>query len=163
MFKRAVKSKVEKLHERGVALTEFLLTAPFLLIMCAGIVDMGMVLGQYVRLSEATHTGLRLGVSYTQLEDGCFHSTLCPTQTSCTPASSSPLHQNILARVEDLLRLNKSRIDLNTLCLKSIVQPSPTEPTRETIQVSVEATYKAIFPGISQVPITISASGPLLN
>ena len=148
---------------RGVALPELLLTAPFLLVMSAGVVDMGMVLSQYVRLSEAAHTGLRLAVSYVQLEPGEYTTPGCPTCTGCQSASTSPLHDAIVQRVEDMLRLSRSRIDLNSLCLRSEVQPSVADPTRQTITLTVQANYDAIFPGISQIPITITANGPLLN
>lgn len=149
--------------ESGVALPEFLLTAPFLLIMCAGVIDVGMALTHYVKLSEAAHSGLRLAISHVQLDPGVFIAPDCPACPGCQPAALSAAHDGIVGRVEDMVRVGRNRLDLSSLCLVSEVGASPTEPTRQMITLTLRADYQAIFPGVSRVPISVRVSGPLLN
>ncbi len=145
-------------------MTEFVITAPFLFVMAAGVVDIGMVLGQYIRLSEAVHMGVRLATSYTQLEDGTFTG-LSPGQgAGCAPAGISVSHEAVQQRVEELIIINNRRADLTTLCITSRVDPSTIDPAERIIRVSATIEYQAIMPILlSRIPITVEASGPKLN
>lgn len=164
MIRRGTHKRAEGHGECGVALTEFIITAPFLFIMCAGVIDLGMVLGQYICLSEAVHTGLRHATTYTQLEAGTYKG-LSPGQgTTCVPLGVSSSHSAVQQRVVDLISTYNRRADLTTLCVTSVVTPSTVDPAKSCIRVSATVEYQAVMPLIfSRIPITVEASGPKLD
>lgn len=161
---RATPLFVESGSEHGIALMEFLVAIPFLVIMSTSIIDIALVLNQYMLITNAVHAGTRMASEYADLETGSF-SGISPGQSSLCPVSGTAPknHAEIQARVVELINMSNRRLVPNTLCVITGVRTGlvpATNPKNNTNFVRIEVRYQGFFPAFNNMPIVIEASGP---
>ena len=164
---RSNRQSAESTSERGIALMEFLVAIPFLVIMSTSIIDIALVLNQYMLITNAVHAGTRMGSEYAALETGTFSGISAGQSSFCPVSATAPKnHGEIQARVVELINMSNRRLVPNTLCVFTGVRTGlvpATNPKNNTIFVRIEVRYQGFFPAFNNMPIIIEASGPYVS
>ena len=128
-----------------------------MLALISGVVDLGMVLGQYMQLAEAVHQGASVAARLEQLQvdevqglagNGC-------DVTAGTSGASHQFHQQVQNRVEQLINLQSVRLVDNTLCITT-----GRVADSDSVFVRVESNYDAFLPFFDGIPISVEANAP---
>jgi Flp pilus assembly protein TadG len=150
-------------YERGVAMAEFGICVPFITMLLMLVVDYGLMLNEYMRLTQAVHAGVRLASGYSGLPTGQYQ-TLQNTAT-CPLQGSSSLHHGLQERVNAIISSNNRFVDSSTLCVTTNIRHNGAftgTPENNTILLSVAVRYRAIFPLVGQTMIHVSGVGPYI-
>ena len=131
-----------------------------LVIMITASLDFSAILGQFGQLEEAIHDGVRYASAISSLETGQFQGLSAGSGPSCPSLGSSPLHQLLQDRVVELIKTNSRNLDLNTVCINSLVQISPNGG--RTLRLRITVNYNGVFPGAASLPLNVEATGPIL-
>jgi hypothetical protein len=130
--------------QRGVALLEFSLVAPILVIFVVSIVDLGRALNFYMYLTRLSYEGTRYASAITGLETGeCItplHSVSCPGR---------PLHALVAARLQPLTTdgpVQPEAVLLRTTLFNSTYPFPGLTGQDEVVEVIVRAQFEPIFP-----------------
>lgn len=155
--------------DKGAALSEFAIAAPFLLIFSAALIDIAGALNQYTLLTNAVHAGVRMLSSTEQLQDfpgpqPCSQSANTQSIKSTAQVSTQqqapvfdPSQEQIEKRVEELVTFQNNQVDINSLCIASGLEPGDKD-----VKLHIEAKYNGYFPGFSGITIAVEAKGPHL-
>ncbi len=150
-------------EERGVAITEFLVVFPFLLIMLAGVVDLGIALNRYYIINRVAYEATRYAASIPGLEDGTYADTASVVGASLV-APLKPAHLQLRARVDLLLARNG--IDPAALPPDYLTTElaTPTGLSRDQVSIRISIPFAALFPIVGDVLPSLSTkvSGPYL-
>lgn len=153
--------------ETGIAMLELLVAAPFLLVLVIGVIDVGRLLNQYLLLNYAVSSGVRFAMSQPDLAAGPFvggtPNQTCPTGWGA-PATAQTHHQEIHERVRDIVNLANEALN-TSYCIRSTLQIQPTmtdDPREKTVSIELYAAYRAFFPLLNGLPMTVRATGPYL-
>jgi len=154
------REKAKQCRELGVATTEFAICCPMLVIVITASLDFASVLSQFGQLEKSIHDGVRYASSISVLESGNFRGLTPGALPACGPTGSSALHQLLQNRVMELVRTNSKNLDLNSLCISTLVQPSANGG--RTLRLRIQVNYNGVFPGAASLPLTVEALGPIL-
>ena len=131
--------------ERGVAMLEFTLVAPFLAMMIVATYDLGSALNQYLALTRVAYEGARYAATLPGLE--------VKATTSVDP--DAPNHNLVRDRVNYLL----SRAGFDS----SVANVETENRANVTVRVTVVKSYNSFFGFFNNMPIRVSAEGPFLS
>ena len=149
--------------ERGIAITEFLITFPFILIMLAGVVDLGIALNRYYTINRIAYEATRYGASIPGLEAGVFDTNAAAVGPNAV-LPRAPAHLQVRARVDLLLARNG--INPSTLPVEylSTEKSTPAGATREQVTIRISIPFAALFPIVGNVlpNLRTRVSGPYL-
>lgn len=153
----------ELYKERGVAITEFLITFPFLLIMLAGVVDLGIALNRYYTINRIAYEATRFAASIPGLEPGTYGTNAAAVGQSFT-SPTAPGHLQLRARVDLLLTrngINPAQLPADYL---STERAAPAGATRDQVSVRISIPFAALFPVVGDVlpNLRTRVSGPYL-
>lgn len=149
-------------NERGVATTEVAIVLPVLLILMVGGVDYTRLLTQDEVVREALQSGLRVATSTRLLETGTFKGLAVHTGQGCSTIGSSDLHADVQDKIANIIIKSDERIDTQSLCITTNVQPSVLNPSERTVSIDVSLRYKGLFPGTGDIPVRVQAMGSIL-
>ena len=151
--------------ESGHAMLEMVIGLIFLFNLTAGIIDFGSILSDYSSVVEAAHQGALLASTNNHLQsntDQKFGN--CPSSLT---ARSAPLplkeqneHQKIDERVQQILNIQDSMLDQNSLCITSTLENS-SNTTDKNVVVTVQVAYDTLLYG--SIPIKAQARAPFLQ
>jgi Flp pilus assembly protein TadG len=131
--------------EKGVAMLEFTIVAPLMVLMIVATYDLGNALNQYLVLSRVVYEGARYAATLPGLE----------VQTVSSVDANTPNHNKVRDRVVDLLK--RADFDPDGMVVE-------TQNTNNTwVKVTVTRQYQSIFGFFNNMKITVSASGPFLS
>jgi len=131
-------------EENGVAMVEFALILPLMLLLIISTFDLGNAINQYMALSRIAYEGTRYAATIPGLE-----------QTTAGAGGSSVNHDKVKVRVQALLASG------------GFVEGSPTVLTEndnnQWVRVTIRKSYSSIFGLYDNLPIVVSATGPFLS
>lgn len=144
--------KVDK--EKGIAMTELAAVLPFLLLMVTGVVETGMMLDSYLRLTRAVYEGVRYGATVPGLTTGTY-------DPNTMQSSFSSTHKELQDRVK--LILADYNIDSNSATLTT--SRGSVSGVNDVVNIQVSIPYNSIFTNAfaKNMNLTISANGPYLQ
>lgn len=150
----------------GIAIMEFIISLPFLMLVTTAMVDIAFVMNHYLAMLNAVHAGVRIAESMPDLEPGGARG-LSGGQNGCASiVGTGTFHAFVQQRVVELVTENSPRLDANSVCVESFsyTRPSDAGQTYEnTVKIRVTANYQRLFPPINNIPITVESSGPALR
>ena len=160
----------ERNPESGHAILEMAIAIIFLFNLTAGVIDFGCVLTNYSSVVEAAHQGALLASTNNHFQtnsDSTFGN--CPSSPTARsvplPKKEQQEHQKIDERVQQILNIEDSALDQNSLCITSALEDSSgnltTNSTDKNVVVTVEVAYDTLLYG--SIPIRAQARAPFLQ
>ena len=172
--------------EQGQAFLEFALVLPFLILLLAGILDVGLMINEHLSLTSVAQTGTRLAQQTINLEldtygaDGNLRSayvntTLEPCRRGVvnyiTPPPDPPAQQVLvherLVRVLCLLEERGNfrfleKTDRGGLPNLDIVFFLNRDVAQDTVELTLTARYNAFLPFFDGLALSVKSSAPYL-
>jgi len=166
LIEKKLKSSLKS--ESGHAMLEMAIGIIFLFNLTAGIIDFGNVLNDYSSVVEAAHQGALLASTNNHLQNNT-NQKFGNCQVSRLSRSSSKLpdkekseHTKIDERVQQILNIEDSALDQNSLCITSSLENSSnTSSTDKNVVVTVQVAYDTLLYG--SIPIKAQARAPFLQ
>lgn len=136
--------------EKGVAMLEFTLIAPLMVLLMIATYDLGNALNQYLSLSRIVYEGTRYAATLPGLE------VTGANTTEYVAANADTMnHNKVRERVRNLLI--KSGFNVSAATIRTENQ------NNEWVKITVSEDYNSIFGLFRTLPISVSASGPFLS
>lgn len=155
--------------ERGAAFGEFAIVLPFMVMVTLGAVDVGSAVIQYYNISQAADLGLKHMIRNGRLEvatysspgdnTGVYAAAGCPSSGS--PSTGGKAHEEVHARVRQLLAMQNPQFDIDSLCVTTTRESDPDDATFELTRIRIEITFDSFF--LKQLPIVVENTGPFMR
>ena len=158
----------------GSAVTEFTIVLPFLALMVTATIDIGNILNEYLRLTEAVHQGARMASEASEFKTQMQFAGLTAGQQGCgsettamipTPPSDVDKHRLVQQRVENIVTLQSTSLNSTSLCIRSELElgSTPLGSPQQNVRVRLTARYDSFFPLFNNLPISVEATAPFLQ
>ena len=166
-------SKRARNKEAGVALVEFALVLPLLLLITIVVVDLGHLMSHYIRLQGFCHAAVRYAQGVPSLETGGpFHSSIVDNDPICSLQMLENMTDSTIGQNNAHGKISKAlcaakQLDsfpLSGIHIYTWYDTSP-GPYMDTVRVRIEARYHPLTPLLAQQDISVSvdASAPYLS
>ncbi|MFN8389629.1 MAG: TadE/TadG family type IV pilus assembly protein [Bdellovibrionota bacterium] len=158
MFGRSIPKEMRLSSERGNAFSEFIITAPFLVFMFIGIIDLGTALNKYLTVNRIAYEGTRYAASVPLLETAAV--------STAVDAVNKPGHQLVRQRIDLLLARNGlNPADFPADYLKTErLNGAANGFDADQVRVTLNVPFTTFFPFLSGVlpKLNSQISGPYL-
>jgi hypothetical protein len=140
-------------HDQGTALVELAYILPLMVLILMSLIDVGNILNQYLRITQAVQEGVRLASSLPDLEP-----------TSYNPGSAAARHTLVQERVRQLIQLQNIKVDQVTVdSTFTPAAPLPADPTQaNTVSIRIEGRYQSVFPMFGNLRLAARGVAPYL-
>ena len=158
---------------RGVALLEFTLLLPLLLLVTIVVIDLGNLLSHYMRLQGVAHNAIRAAEGLPNLESGGpFLSTIDDDSNCSQPLRIQNFPSSMVGQlvVQNRVRLSLctartlDKFPLRNVSVNTWFDTNP-GPNNQTVRVRIEATYQPFFTFLlgSAIRVSVDASAAYLS
>ena len=146
--------------ERGTAITEFVISLPFIISVATSVADIAMILHQYMVLTHAVYAGARQASQSVALEEGEYTTAGC-----LSGASNTTAHELVQQKVKEIISLNVLQVQSGSLCVITSAYGAAPPPgaNPRTVRVRAEARYLSFFPAFSGFRISVDAVAPYFS
>ena len=148
-FRRVLRRTSPTRDERGTALLEAGLAVSALVVLMIAMIDIGVVLLDYIALTQVTNEGARYASRIAELTEGAYSS-----DQDNRPESHERVHNRVLIAVQ--AQNNISRLD--EIVVTSEYLPLP----EDQVRITVAGNYRGFFPMFDQLRMSVNHSAPHL-
>ena len=140
---------------KGVALIEFAVALPFLVLMVLSVADVSLAINNYLKLNWITYEGARYASRVPALEVAVVADDFPET------INEYSYQAQVRRRIWDLLATQQLEIAEPMLTTELTREPSADDPGTDvhTVKIKIDAQYRGI---LASIPLRVSTSGPYL-
>ncbi len=169
-------------NKRGIAILEFVIVLPFLVLLLLVTFDLGVMLSHNMLLSSIAHSGLRLAQQTVDLEipggpppRSIYLTNETPPSCGLTPTTDSlPLnHRRVHSKmIQVMCRLDTDRLfhnlqnpgvpNSNAIQMSLERKAAGLAEDSDTVSVVLRANYHSFIPLVGDFPFSVRAIGPYL-
>ncbi len=161
-------------EERGAAFIEFVIAAPFLLLLTMGVIDCARLFNAHQAMSQLANNAVSLAANTGQLEVGSFAADM--NGANCGNMAMAPyggkqafLQNKVRQLATGTLYQEEFRLTAGSVCIYSeyasaqAASAAGRPEASETVNSMVSARFNGLLPFLKNLKISANSSGPYLS
>jgi hypothetical protein len=161
--------------ERGVAISEFAIVLPFLILLVLASIDLGRAINQYRILSQIAHNGAQFASAFPGLAFADPHTLIdtggCEAEIVTTPtpptfmATSIAIeeepdasHYIVQQNIAESLSKYSSDMPLEKICIRTAATDSNNDTNLDTVVIGLETNLRGFLPIFRDMTISVQTT-----